>query len=439
MAPTKQGLECILRRQPKDNLIRYTRWTLLSILCGLLAGIAASIFLITLSWATNFRDKNQIIIWALPIAGFLIGWIYHRFGKDINGGYNLILDEIHDPKKVVPIHMAPLILIGTVITHLFGGSAGREGTAVQMGASLSDQLTHFFKIEQDERKILLAAGAGAGFGAAIGAPWAGVIFGMEVIAVGRLRLFAWFECLIASFTGYFTSIYLGAPHIHYPTFEIPPIDLRTFFFVGVAGIAFGLTAKAFTSLTRAIERFNSKLINYPPLKPLIAGVVLVVLFYLEGTYRYVGLGLPFIQDALREPATFREPILKSIFTAITVGSGFKGGEFIPLVFIGTTLGSALAIILPVSFQLLAALGFAAVFGGAANTPIACTLMAMEIFGPRIGPYAVVACFMSYYFSGHHGIYASQKIHMKKHEKLRWWLGWFGELPKRFWNGNGERK
>lgn len=207
-----------MRSKFKNLFLRYLKWAFLSGVSGLLAGIAAAIFLISLEWATNTRDRNAIIIWALPIAGFLMGWIYHRWGKDAGRGHNLILDEIHDPKNIVPIRMAPLVLSGTLLTHLFGGSAGREGTAVQMGASLSDQLSRFFKIEIDERKILLAAGAGAGFGAAIGTPWAGVIFGMEVINVGRLRLFAWFECLVASFVGYYTVVLLRAPHSHFPEY-----------------------------------------------------------------------------------------------------------------------------------------------------------------------------------------------------------------------------
>jgi len=408
--------------RPK-TLNRYIRWTYLSAISGILAGIAAAIFLISLEWATELRNHNRIIIWALPFAGLFIGWMYHRYGKDVAPGHNLILDEIHDPKKVVPIHMAPFILVGTVLTHLFGGSAGREGTAVQMGASLSDQLSRFFKIEPEERKILLAAGAGAGFGAAIGAPWAGVIFGMEVINVGKLRLFAWFECLIASLVGYSVSVLLGAPHTRYPMIEIPEVDLRTLFFVAIAGVFFGLAAKLFSMSTHLVEKITTRLVKYPPMKPFLGGLLVVILFYLEGSYKYAGLGIPYIQEALLNHAPFKEPILKSIFTSLTIGTGFKGGEFIPLVFIGTTLGSALAFLLPVSFALLAAVGFAAVFGGAANTPIACTIMAMEIFGPRIGLFALVACFMSYYFSGHHGIYKSQRIYMKKHKKLLWWLGW----------------
>jgi H+/Cl- antiporter ClcA len=344
------------------------------------------------------------------------------------------LDEIHDPKKVVPVAMAPMILLSTIITHLFGGSAGREGTAVQMGASLSDQLTHIFKIEPDERKILLAAGAGAGFGSAIGAPWAGVIFGMEVINVGKLKFFAWFECLIASFVGYYTALFLGAPHSHYPKFENGSFELKTFFFLIISGMIFGITAKLFALSTHSIERLNSKFISFSPLKPFFSGILLVLLFYIEGSYRYVGLGIPYIQEAFTLPASFKDPLLKMLFTAMTVGSGFKGGEFVPLVFIGTTLGSALSLFLPISFKLLASIGFAAVFAGASNTPIACSIMAIEIFGLEIAPYALIACFTSYYFSGHHGIYKSQKIHIKKHQKLKTQFLWLGEIPKRFISG-----
>jgi H+/Cl- antiporter ClcA len=383
----------------------------------LLAGIAAAVFLIALDWATRLRDQNPVIIWALPLIGFAIGWVYHRYGQDVAGGNNLILDEIHDPKKIVPLRMAPLILVGTVLTHLFGGSAGREGTAVQMGSSLADQLTRLFHIETAERKILLIAGAGAGFGAAIGAPWAGAVFGMEVIYVGRLRLFAWFECLIASFVAYFTAVLLRAPHSLYPAVEIPSLQVRLLLLVALAGIVFGLAARFFVLSTHIVERTLNRWIKYPPFKPLTGGLLLVLFFYLEGSYRYAGLGIPYIQEALTRPSPWFEPLFKSLFTSLTVGSGFKGGEFIPLVFIGTTLGSTLSLLLPVSAGLLAALGFAAVFGAAANTPIACTLMAMEIFGPRLGPFALIACLVSYCFSGPHGIYKSQKRRGEKNASV----------------------
>jgi H+/Cl- antiporter ClcA len=382
-----------------------------------LAGLASTVFLITLKWATDSRERIPVLLFGLPVIGFVIGWVYHQFGREAARGHNLILDEIHDPKNVVPVRMAPLVLGGTILTHLFGGSAGREGTAVQMGASLSDQLSLFFKVEPEERKILLTCGAGAGFGAAIGAPWAGVIFGMEVIHVGRLRLYAWFECLIASFIAYYTTIVLNAPHTHYPSIAIPGFSFKLLLIVTIAGALFGLAAKGFIYLTHVVEHFQLKWISSPPLRPVVGGLLLVALYYLEGSFKYEGLGLRYIEQALLNMVSFREPALKTFFTSLTIGSGYKGGEFIPLVFIGTTLGSALGMFFPAFFQVLAGVGFAAVFAGAANTPIACSLMAMEIFGAKLGLYAFVGCWMSYLFSGHQGIYKSQRYAGKKHHRL----------------------
>lgn len=421
----------------KRTVKRQLRWALFSGLSGILSGIAATVFLVLLEWATNTRYANPTLLWFLPVAGFGIGWVYYHFGKDIAAGNNLILDEIHDPKNIIPFHMAPFILGGTLVTHLFGGSAGREGTAVQMGASLSDQLGRFFNIEPEERRILLAAGAGAGFGSAIGAPWAGVIFGMEVIHIGHLRLFALFQCLVASFVGYGTTLLLGAPHTHYPLPELPPITVPVLLWIMLAGVIFGLAAKFFVMTTHGVERIGNRLVRYPPFKPLLGGLLLVLLYQWEGSFRYAGLGIPHIQSALENVASVKDAFLKSVFTSLTIGTGFKGGEFIPLVFMGTTLGSALSEYIPVGFSLLAALGFAAVFGGASNTPIACTIMAAELFGYRIAPFAFVACFMSYYCSGHHGIYQAQRIHLRKPARLAWWLSALGELPRRFVTGTRE--
>jgi H+/Cl- antiporter ClcA len=387
----------------------YFRRVALSCLSGLFAGIASSIFLIGLDWATRTRDQNPSLIWFLPLAGLIIGVLYHRWGGVTGRGHNLIIDEIHDPKKLVPARMAPLVLLGTLLTHLFGGSAGREGTAVQMGASLSDQLGRMFSITPDERRALLQAGAGAGFGAAIGTPWAGIIFGMEVISIGRLSLSALLECTVASLTAYQTALVLRAPHSHFQMFTGRSIDFSAIFWSLVAGLLFGLMARVFVAVTHLVEKTFSAFVKRPPLYPIIGGIVLVLLFYIEHSYRFVGLGIPVIQESLSSAASFLDPVLKTAFTALTIGSGFKGGEFVPLVFIGTTLGSALSMILPASIEILSRVGFAAVFAGASNTPIACSIMAIEIFGPAIAPYAVVGCFASYFASGRSGIYKSQRI------------------------------
>jgi H+/Cl- antiporter ClcA len=401
-------------------------------LTGILAGIFSSLFLILLELATRTRDLHPSIIWGLPAAGFLIGEVYFRYGNGSEKGTGLIIDEIHNPQKVLPGRMTPLVLLGTVLTHLFGGSAGREGTAVQMGASLGDQISKFFNVPAAERKILLVAGAGAGFGAAVGAPFAGVIFGMEVIRVGRLKIFAPLECFVASFAAFYTARWLRAPHSHYPPIAIPDLEIRTLGFIVAAGILFGLTARLFVGITHGVEWLQSKFVKYPPARPLLAGILLCLLFTLPHMYQYAGLGIPTIQRALTSPFGFAVPALKTIFTALTVGSGFKGGEFIPMVFIGTTLGSALSSIIPVSSGLLAAVGFAAVFGAGANTPIACTIMAMEIFGPKIGAYALLGCLAAYTASGPRGIYRGQREAPFIFKfSFRRWDRMFGNGAKRF--------
>lgn len=404
----------IKNSQSGSRLIRYARWTILSLMSGLLAGLATTVFLKSLAWVTQFRDENLFIIWLLPLVGLIIGWVFHRLGKDISAGNNLIIDEIHDPKKVIPLRMVPAILLGTLATHLCGGSAGREGTAVQMGASLADQLSRFFKISPQERKILLAAGAGAGFGSGIGAPWAGMLFGMEVIHIGRIKLFAWFECMIAAVTAYQVTLIFHAPHTIYPKLNIDFFEFKIWLLTLVAGALFGITARFFIYVTHGFEKLYLKFITYSPLKPFLGGLFLIAFYYVEGSFRYLGLGLPIIQEAFKQPSAWGDPFYKIFFTALTIASGFKGGEFIPLVFIGATLGSASSSILPVSHSLLGALGFAAVFGAAANTPLACCLMAMELFGYKIGLYSFSTCLIAYYFSGNLSIYKSQKV---KHPKL----------------------
>jgi H+/Cl- antiporter ClcA len=421
-----------VQNSEEKNLKHYLKWSFFSILIGLLSGTAAAIFLISLNWATNYRDKNMWIIWILPIAGLFIGFCYQKYGKKAEAGTGLILEEIHNPKNIIPLRMAPFILIGTVITHLFGGSAGREGTAVQMGSTLADQLSHFFQINPSERKILLIAGAGAGFSAAIGAPLAGAIFGLEVIQIGKLKLFALFECLVASYVAYYTCHFLGASHSQFPNLNEVSFNMTTVGAVMLGGLAFGVTANIFVRFTHFIEHIQKKYIKAPILRPFIAGCVLLVLYYFEGSYRYVGLGIPVIQNSFVHTAAWYDPIFKVIFTAITIGSGYKGGEFIPLVFIGATLGSFLSMHLLISKALITSLGFASVFGAAANTPIACAIMACEIFGWKIAPYAFLSCWIAYYMTGHLGIYKNQKIIYSKKDQLMKVFSW-SELLVIFFN------
>jgi len=401
------------RPEQLDLLPYVGKWILLSSAVAVLAGSASAFFLLALDWATATRATSQWWVALLPLAGFVVGWLYLKFGQQVETGNNLLIDEIHDPKKVVPLRMAPFVLGGTVISHLFGASVGREGTAVQMGGALADQLTHFFKLNHVDRRMVLMAGISAGFASVFGTPLAGAVFALEVLAIGRMRLDALLPCLLAAVLADQVGLLWGVQHTHYMAGAIPSITAWLLLAMVLAGAVFGLTGKLFADGTHALSGLMKKHIAYAPLRPFLGGVVIAAVVMWGSFDRYIGLGIPVMLEAFAHPLAPTDFLGKMVFTMASLGSGFKGGEVTPLFYIGATLGNAMAALLDVPFALLAAVGFVAVFAGAANTPIASTLMAMELFGAEIGVFAALACVMSYVCSGHSGIYRAQRVAHRK--------------------------
>jgi len=397
----------LLKKQPA--LLSIIEWLLLSLVIAICVGSACAFFLISLEKATEYRNAHEWIIYLLPIAGILLGYVFYKWGKDIGPGNNLVISNIHKPKKIIPFRLAPFILGGTVFTHLFGGSAGREGTAIQMAAAISDQLSRVFKLSKYNRRVILISGMSAGFGAVFGTPLAGAIFGLEVFHMGKIRYNAIFPAFASSFMADYVTRLYGVPHSHYIMGLVPDLNLQGLLITILAGICFGLASLGFIKLTKSYSKLSNQYIKKEYMRPFVGGLIILAIAGLLGTTKYLGLGLPTISESFlvqQAPYVF---FFKLLLTAITLGAGFKGGEVTPLFFIGAALGSALSIFLPLPVGLLAGMGFVAVFAGASNTPLASSIMAIELFGIACSPYVAIACIVAYLISGHHGIYSSQVI------------------------------
>lgn len=398
----------------RRQLTRYfLLWLALASLVGFLSGSASAIFLVALDWATHFREANLWIIALLPLAGFGIGYTYYHYGANSEKGNNLLLEELYKSKNPIPLRMTPLVLFGTIFTHLFGGSAGREGTAVQMGGSLADQLTKWFSLDGENRRLVLICGVAGGFASVFGTPLAGAIFSLEWMLTRKFRWESIFPAFLAAFVADWTceSIW-GVGHTIYSIPEIPIHSLLNMAWVIPAGIAFGLAARLFAETAHGFSALFKTYISYPPLRPVVGGVLVALFVYLSGSTTYIGLGVPRIVEAFEAPLPWYDWLAKTGLTGLTLGSGFKGGEVTPLFFTGATLGNALSLWIPLPLALLAGMGFVAVFSGATNTPIACTVMGMELFGYEAGIFLGLACLIAYIFSGKSSIYDSQNLEKK---------------------------
>ncbi len=404
-------------------------------------GCACALFLWSLSEISALFLQQPQLLYALPISGVIVAWLYRSWGASIEGGNSLVIEQIHHPGGGVPRRMAPLILVTTLLTHLCGGSAGREGTAVQMGGSIASSFLRLYRRwgwsgrepfsgqAIADVRLLLMAGVAAGFGGVFGTPLAGVIFALEVLTIGQLNHGALIPCLFAALVGDWACTIWGIHHPRVSVASLPivtgasSIDWMLLGKVSIAAIGFGLVGALFASLTHGVQRVSRRLVPNALLRPVLGACLLILLTFWLGTRDFLGLSVTAPISELGHVtisscflpggATSMSWFWKLLFTAVTLGTGFKGGEVTPLFFIGAALGNTLAMLMGVPVDLLAAIGFAAVFAGATNTPLASTVMAIELFGSEHAVYYAVGCTLAYLSSGHTGIYTTQRIGQPK--------------------------
>lgn len=408
-------------------LLFILKWLFITIMTAVLVGSATAWFLIALDFVTIWRTNQIWVVNFLPLIGLGIGFAYHYFGADAKKGNDLIL-EIHQATettsttnttstissstKPIPLIMAPLVFISSLLTHLGGGSAGREGTAVQMGGAIADQFTTLFKLSSAERKTILIMGVSAGFAAVFGTPFTAAIFALEIMSFRKVK----FENIIPSFLAAFGAHYIclawQVKHTVYSIDIIPSITVSTISWTMLAGIIFGLAAFLFTYTGNIFKGLFAK-IKFEPMRPFIGGIIIALFIVVANSTKYIGLGIPSITDAFNTHAGNFDFALKLLLTSLTLSAGFKGGEVTPLFFIGATLGNILIWFIPLPMALLAGMGFVAVFAGATHCVVASIIMGMELFGIQAGIYVGLASLVAYFTSGINGIYNAQlKIGLK---------------------------
>ncbi len=394
------------------HLFILLKWILLGSICGLLVGSIAAIFAYSLNLVTSVRTADPWLILGLPIAGLVIVFLYHFCGRENNKGTNLIIVSIRSDDKI-PIVMAPLIFISTVLTHLFGGSAGREGAALQLGGSLGQNLARAFRMDSKDCKIMTMCSMSAAFSALFGTPLTAAIFSMEVISVGIMHYGALVPCAIASVAASMVAQQFGITKEAFIIASLPNINTLNMLRIAFLSLLCAYIGSLLCVFLHKCSKLFSKLFKNEYLRIFIGGTIIVILTYLVGT-DYNGAGMSVIKKAIEEGSVHPEAfLLKAVFTGITLGCGYKGGEIVPSFFVGACFGGWIAPILGIDASFGAAIGLMVVFDAVTNCPVTSLFLAFELFGFTAVPLFLIAAAIGYMLSGYQGLYSEQKIMYSK--------------------------
>ncbi len=383
-----------------------------SLCCAVVMGIISFVFLKMLGLSSVFREFFPYCIWFLPLSGMLTAFVYKRYGGESSKGNNLIIQSANEGVKV-PKRLAFLTFIFTLLTHFSGGSAGREGTAVQIGGTLTSNVADKLGFKNEDRKIIILSGLSAAFGSVYGTPLAGAFFGMEVCCIGQLSVSAVIPCFLSSYLANAVTLLLGATHEVHKISAIPSLDIKSVLVFISASILFGLIGKLFALGVKYLKLLYAKIFKNTVLSALIGSVIVVLLIVLLNLNEYEGLSTWQQTTAFEGNANWYDMPVKFILTTLTLGAGFQGGEVTPLFDIGASFGGWYANMFGIEPSFLAAIGLICVFGSAANTPITTIMLGIELFGAEAVPYFVFASLISFIASGKSGIYSAQERKLSK--------------------------
>ena len=391
-----------------DYVITFTSWTALSCLVGVAGGIVGSIFHICIDKATEVRDHNTWLVFLLPLAAVVIRWMYHFFKSDVHLDTNLVIRSLREERKI-PLVMIPLIFLGTVITQFFGGSAGREGAALQLGGSIGYNIGKTMKLTNRNMHIVIMSGMAAVFSALFGTPITAAVFSLEVASVGIFESAALLPCVISSLSAYGISRLFGTSPVRFVGIDFSSVSLLTMVKVLILSVFVALLSMVFCLTIEKCTHFARKFSPNGYFRAIACSIIVILLTLAVGTYDYNGAGMFVVERAMSGEAAPFAFILKLIFTAISLSAGFKGGEIVPAFFVGSTFGCVMAPLIGLDPALGAAIGFVALFCGVVNCPLASLILSVEVFGGEGILFFALSCGISYMLSGYTGLYSSQRI------------------------------
>lgn len=395
-----------------QRLMISAKWIVFAILSGTAIGGVGTVFYFCLSAVTRFRAENPRILWLLPVGGVLIVGAYHLFHDEKDTGTNQVIASIHSGENL-PLRMAPSIFFGTIATHLFGGSAGREGAALQVGGSIGNAIGGLFHFDEGDRHVMTMCGMSAAFSALFGTPMAAAIFAMEVESVGIMYYAALVPCVISALVANGIAAHFNATGESFLLRALPDFTVKTAVTVSVLAILCGVISIIFCILLHQTSHLYKKLFANSYIRIVVGGCTVVALTLLVGDQRYNGAGMNLIEECMEGHVRPEMFLLKMVFTALTLGAGYKGGEIVPSFCIGGTFGCLFGTLAGFSPALCTGVGMAAVFCGVTNCPISSLLICFELFGYDGMPYFLLTIALSYMFSGYYSLYSTQKIMYSK--------------------------